>query len=162
MKNLILISTIIFLLISACNQKVNLEAEKAEVKNVVDQITGVLKTEDMQTLSQITAHDDDIIIFGTDAEERMVGWKELRELMEKQFEASETREIIVKDQVIKLHDSGKVAWFSERINWELEAEGDTLKFEGVRITGVLEKRDEGWVYVQLHYSMPQEGQALQY
>ncbi len=92
--------------------------------------------------------------FGTSAGERIVGWNALKEMMQKQFETTETTNISISDQVIKLHDSGKVAWFSEIMDWEIVAGDQQVKLEGLRVTGVLEKREGNWVYVQLHYSIP--------
>ena len=162
MKNLILIAAVAFLMMSACTQKVNLEAEKAMVKVVLAQLIQASETEDLELYSKIFAHDADMVNFGTDAAERIVGWEAFKELIQKQFAASETSKLSVKDQVIKVHDSGKVAWFSEIIDWEIISQGQVLKFEGLRATGVLEKRNGNWVCIQLHYSVPVEGQALQY
>ena len=161
MKNLFTGAMVLFLLISACSQKVDLEVEKARVKDVVDQITGVLETEDMEQLSQITANNEDIVIFGTDADERIVGWPDLKKLMQKQFATTETKKISVRDQVIKLHDSGQVAWFSQRADWQISIQGKDFQLDGVRISGVLEKRDGRWVNVQLHYSLPVAGSAVE-
>jgi len=162
MKNFILFVAVAFLMISACTQKVDLEAEKTKVKAVVDQLIQVLETEDMELYSKITAHDTDMVNFGTDAAERIVGWEALNELMQKQFAASETSKLSVKDQVIKVHDSGKVAWFSETIDWDVISQGQVVKLKGLRATGVLEKRNGNWVFIQSHYSVPVGGQAFQY
>lgn len=161
MKNFILIVTVAFLMMSACTQKVDLETEKVKVKVVVDQLIQVLETEDVELLSKITAHDVDMVNFGTDVTERIVGWEALKELMQKQFATSETSKLSVKDQVIKVHDSGKVAWFSEIIDWDIISQGQAVKLKGLRATGVLEKRNGNWVYIQLHYSVPVGEQASQ-
>ncbi len=154
MKNFVLLVVGAFLLLGACTQKVDLEAGKANVKAVIDQYTKVLETEDLEMLSKITAHDADMVNFGTDASERIVGWEALKELMQKQFESTETTNLSVKDQVIKVNDSGKVAWFSEILDWDIISQDQEMKLEGLRVTGVLEKRDGGWVFVQVHYSVP--------
>jgi len=85
MKNFNMIVAIAFLAMSACTQKVDLEAEKAEVKAVIDQNLQMLVTEDIELASQIYAHDDDMVFFGTDAAEIMVGWDVIKEVMQKQF-----------------------------------------------------------------------------
>ena len=163
MQNLTaLVVGVTFLLITACSQKVDIETEKVKVKTVVDQFEEVLETEDMELLSMIFAHDTDMVNFGTDAAERIVGWESLKELMQKQNASFENTKITVKDQVIKVSKHGNTAWFSEIVDWDLIAQEQPVSLEGSRFTGVLEKRNGKWVIVQFHASIPVSGQAAQY
>ena len=162
MKNFILIVAIAFLVMSGCTQKVDLEAEKAQVKAVIDQNIQMLVNGDLELMSKIYAHDADMVFFGTDAAERMVGWETIKEVMQKQFAGSETKKVSVRDEVIKVHNSGKVAWFSGILDWDVIADGQPVKLEGVRATSVFEKRNGNWVFVQAHLSVPVSGQAFKY
>jgi len=162
MKNFILIAAIAFLVISACTQKIDLEAEKAKVKAVIDQNLQMLVTEDMELMSQIYAHDDDMVFIGTDAAEYMVGWETIKEVMQKQFAGSETIKVSARNEVIKVHDSGKVAWVSMILDWDVKVQEQAVRLEGVRGTSVFEKRDGNWVFVQAHVSVPVSGQAFEY
>ena len=146
-----------FLVMSGCTQNVDIEAEKAKVKSVVDQFEQVWETEDMALFSRIMAHDADMVNYGTDAAEHFVGWEVLKEAVEKMFPSLENTKITVKDQVIKVHPSGNVAWFSEVWDWDLVVEGKPVRSEGCRFTGVLEKRNGNWVFVQFHNSVPVSG-----
>jgi uncharacterized protein (TIGR02246 family) len=141
---------------------VNLEAEKAAVKAVVDQWMQGMKTKDMEIYSRIIAHDSDMINFGTDAAEKWVGWESLKEAMDRQFRSIDVENISTKDQVIKVHKSGEVAWFSETIDFTGKAQGQPFSIEGFRLTGTLEKQAGNWVFVQFHASMPVSGQAVKY
>ena len=143
-----------FIAISIYPQNVDMEFEKKKVKVVLDQLIKASETKDMELLSKIYGHDSDIVIIGTDADERIVGWEKLKEVMEKQFAGTESSKLSVMNQSIKVHNSGMVAWFSELINWEITFKGKTDKIEGLRTTGVLEKRDGDWIIIQLHYSIP--------
>jgi uncharacterized protein (TIGR02246 family) len=163
MKNLFaLFLSVIFLAMSSCAEKVDLEAEKAKVKSVVDQFAQTIETEDIELFAKITAHDADMVNFGTDAAERWVGWEALKESVEKQSAAFENTKLSVKDQVIKVNPSGNTAWFSELADFDLVAQGQPVSLKGARITGVLEKRNDNWVFVQFHVSVPVAGQAAQY
>lgn len=163
MKNLfVLFVVIVFLGLSACTQKVDLEAEKAQVKTVVDQLEEFLETEDMELLSKIFAHDSDMVNFGTDAAERIVGWEPLKELLQKQNASYENTKLTVKDQVIQVNKTGNTAWFSEIVDWDLVAQGQAVNLQGSRFTGVMEKRNGNWVIVQFHASIPVSGQAAAY
>lgn len=153
-----------FLALSACIQtpKVDLEAEKAQVKMVVDQMARAMETEDVEMISTIVAHDADMVNFGTDAAERWVGWEVLKASIEQQFAAFEEQKVSVRDQVIKVGSGGAVAWYSQIMDWSLTAGGETVNLEGMRATGVLEKRNGKWLIVQMHFSVGVAGQAAEY
>ena len=116
----------------------------------------------MELFSRIIAHDADMVNYGTDAAEHFVGWEALQKAVEEMFPAFENIKITVKDQVIKVHSSGTVAWFSQVWDWDLVAEGQPVSAPGCRFTGVLEKRNNSWVFVQFHNSVPVAGQAAEY
>jgi uncharacterized protein (TIGR02246 family) len=152
----------VLLVINGCTQKVDLNAEKSNVKSVVDQFIQALETENIELFAKIMAHDPDMVNFGTDAAERWVGWQELKESVEKQFASFDKTKLTVKDQVIKLNSSGNTAWFSEVVDWDVSVQDEPIHIEGSRITGVLEKQNGNWVCVQFHTSVPMSGQAVEY
>jgi uncharacterized protein (TIGR02246 family) len=163
MKNLlVLFCCAILLVMTGCVQKVDIGVEKLDVKVVVDQFAQAIESEDMELFANIIAHDADMVNFGTDAGERWVGWEPLKESIAEQFASFENTKLTVKDQVIHVNPAGKVAWFSEIADWNMEAQGQPVHLKGCRITGVLEKRNGNWVFVQFHFSLPVSGQAAQY
>ncbi len=154
--NIFVLGTVL-LIISSCTQKIDIEAEKAKVNKVLDQVIQVMETEDMDLLSDLFAHDPNMVCIGTDAGEWITGWEALKTVMQEQFAATENSKLAVKDRIIKVHDSGKVAWFAEIIDWNMISEGKKIKMEGLRGTGVLVKQNANWVVIQLHYSLPAGG-----
>lgn len=138
------------------SSNVDIDVEKARVRSVVDQFAQFWETKDMALLSRIMAHDTDMVNFGSDAPEHFVGWEMLRESVEKMLPSLHIIRITVKDQVIKVHRFGEVAWLSEVWDWDLLVEGKPVRSEGQRLTGVLEKRSGKWVFVQFHNSVPVE------
>lgn len=155
MKNLILFLLGISFLVSGCSPaKVDMEAEKTNVRAVLDKVVQATKNENMEMFSQTTAHDKDLISIGTAGNEFFKGWEQLKEAMLKQFDAFENTDILVKDRIIKIHASGKVAWFSEVLDFKFTVKEKPYQFEGVRFSGVLEKRDNKWLVVQTHMSVP--------
>lgn len=141
---------------------VDLEAAKAAVNSVLDQMTQAYETENVELFSKITAHDPDMVIFGTDAAERFVGYESVENSMKKQIESYEESRVTSRERVIKVNQSGEVAWFSELWDVKGKAQGQPYALEGLRITGVLEKRNGNWVTVQWHASVPVSGQAVKY
>lgn len=163
MKNLFAVFILaLFFIFNSCTQKVNLEAEKSNVKSIVNQFSLALETEDMDLFAKVMAHDPDMVNFGTDRAERWVGWQKLKESVEKQFASFDNIKLTVKDQVIQVNRTGNSAWFSEVVDWDMTIQGESNHIEGSRITGVLVKRNGNWVCVQFHTSIPISGQVAQY
>jgi ketosteroid isomerase-like protein len=162
MKNFILIFATALLVVNACNRKVDLEAEKAAVNAVINQNLQMVITKDMDLMSKIYAHDDDMVFIGTDSAEYMVGWETIKKVMQKQFAGPETVNFSTRDKVIKVHDSGLVAWASMIVDWNVKVQGQAMRLEGIRSTSVFEKRNGNWVFVQAHVSVPVSGQAIKY
>ena len=163
MKNLyVLIFGVAFLAISGCAKQVDIEAEKVEVKSVLDQIVQAWETMDIEMVSKIFAHETDMVTFGTDPDEQFVGWKPLEASLQKQFDSYENPDVSVRDQLIKVSDFGNVAWFSEIMDINLVAQGEPVNVEGMRVTGVLEKRNGNWVIVQSHWSVTGAEQVIKY
>ena len=139
------------------NQIVEIEAEKAKAKLVVNQFAQFWETGDLEWLSRTFAHDADMVNYGTDESEYFIGWEALKESLEQMLPMLQDIKINVKDQVIKVHPSGQVAWFSQIWDWDLVVGGQPVQSHGQRCTGVLEKRNGRWVYVQFHNSVPVTG-----
>jgi ketosteroid isomerase-like protein len=102
-----------------------------------------------------------MIIFGTDMAEYWVGYQAARESLELQLGVFEDTEGVVRNQDIKVHASGEVAWFTEMIDMTLTSMGDQYEMTGW-FSGIMEKRDGDWKIVQLHASKPVDGQAVAY
>jgi uncharacterized protein (TIGR02246 family) len=143
-----------YLILTGCTQKIDLETEKTRIKEVVDRFEQFWETEDLDLLSKIMAHDSDMINYGSDASEIFVGWEHFNESVKSMLPAFENTKIRVRDQMIKVHSSGKMAWFSEIWDWDLIAGGQQVVIPNQRLTGVLEKRNNSWVLVQFHNSVP--------
>ena len=137
-------------------------SEGAAAKAVVAQLWRAFEIQDLDLLSQVMAHDSDMVIFGSDAAERWVGYEPFMAAEEQMFASFDVERLSIHDQTLTIHESGQVAWFSAVLDGEVTVGGKRQSVEGVRITGVLEKRDSGWVIVQYHSSVPVVGQNIEY
>ncbi len=139
----------------------DLTAEEAAARAVVDMWEQMWLNEDIALFDEAFAHDPDMVIFGTDEAEYWVGYEAARESLGYQLEVFEDTESTTRNQVVKVHESGEVAWFSQMMDFEV-----TSGQERVEVTawfsGVLEKRNGGWKIVQFHASVPVSGQAVAY
>jgi ketosteroid isomerase-like protein len=140
----------------------DLQAAKVAVNSVLDQWMQIFETENLGLFSKLFAHDPDMVNFGTDAAERFVGYESLENSIKKQFESTEETKVTSRERVIKVHKSGEVAWISLLWDQKGKAQGQPYSVEGMRLTGILEKRNGSWVIVQVHASVPVSGQAIKY
>ena len=67
-----------------------------------------------------------------------------------------------REETFQLHSRGGVAWFSTVFDIEISVGGERAILEGLRTTGVLEKRNDDWVIVQAHTSVPVASQQVEY
>ena len=58
----------------------------------------------------------------------------------------------IRDLTINLSEKGEVAWFYCILDDVNEWKGEPASWMNTRWTGVLEKRKEKWVIVQMHFS----------
>lgn len=143
-------------LLASCGpQKLDIEAEKAAVKAVLDQYVTSVENEDMNLYAQLVAHDAEMVNFGGFGDP-IVGWDALRKVMEGQNAALSQTKITVSDLAIHVSETGTLAW--ARCLWNLKATmGDTPADLPIRCTWVLEKREDRWVIVHFHKSMAMSG-----
>ena len=137
-------------------------SEGAAAKAIVAQLWRAFEIQDLDLLSQVMAHDSDMIIFGSDAAERWVGYEPFIAAEEQMFASFDVERLSIHDQTLTIHESGQVAWFSAVLDGDVTVGGKRQSVEGIRITGVLETRDSGWVIVQYHSSVPVVGQNIEY
>jgi ketosteroid isomerase-like protein len=129
--------------------------EKAVISKVIhDSILWAL-TKDVAMQQDTMAHDEDLLIIWTGSTHITSGWKEheksFETWMDPRFKAVRTE---VRDLAIHVSRSGDVAWYSATLDDVVSWDGKAGRFgEGLRWTGVLEKRDGRWVIVQMHASL---------
>lgn len=144
-------------ILQGCQETCDEEKAISEVQLVLQRYVIANENKSVDLLKEVWAPDENIVIFGTDSDEKLMGWKQVKNTFLKQFENFEETYISVTDQNININCNGKTAWFSEILNYNYTTtEGDSRSFEGIRFTGVLEKRDGKWLIVQSHMSIPYE------
>lgn len=146
----------------SAERRAALAEEREAAKAVIDRYGHMWEDEDMDTFEEIIAQDPDMIIIGTDTAEYIIGYENFKELRQAQYDSFDNVEFSVNNQNIKLSRDATVAWFTEDFDLFTMAEGSPVHLEGLRVSGVLEKRDGDWKIVQLHTSVPIAGQAAAY
>jgi len=152
--SLVAISIIlIFASCSDCDKKVNIAEEVLAIDNLLENYIIANETQDFDLIESIWSSESDIILYGTDSHERLMGWSNIGKAVKSQFRQIEDTYISESDQYIKMNCTGNVAWFAETLNYNFMYNGEANKFEGLRFTGVVEKIDGEWKLVQAHLSV---------
>jgi len=159
MNKYVLVLFISILTLSSCNvnNRKNTcipEEEMEKIALVLEKYVIANEKQDMNLVKEIWASEPDIMVFGTNSDEQLIGWEQIRDAMQRQFNSFEDTYISVHDQVIQINECCNTAWFSEIMNYNYIYQGDAKQFEGLRFTGVLEKKDGEWFIVQSHISIP--------
>lgn len=134
---------------------VDIEAERAQVRAVLESYVASVESEDMELYSQNVAHDPGMVNFGAMGEP-IVGWAALIEVMIGQNVALSETQIDVSDMVIHVSEDGKFAWATCR--WNLTAVMGEKPVElPVRCTWILEKPEDRWIIIHFHKSVAMSG-----
>jgi uncharacterized protein (TIGR02246 family) len=148
--------------LAACVSKRNTASRETAAREAIAQLWQALQTHDLELLDGLVADDPDIVLFGTDAAERWVGHDAFMAAVEQMAAAFDVERLSVRDEVVRIHESGEVACFSGVIDADASAGGKVIQVRGVRVTGVFEYRDNTWRLVQYHSSVPVAGQSVAY
>jgi len=133
---------------------VDIQYEKAKVQSILNKYIKALTTKDMRLLSEIFAQDEDIVMLDGNTSRRLIGWNNLKERYQEHFTSFEKLGVTFRDLVITIHDSGEVSWLACVFDWTFLTQGKQISTEGLRATWILEKRNDTWKIVQLHFSFP--------
>lgn len=144
-------------LLSGCASTSDLP-EPASATAAVDDFWRAIETRDIDLLAELVDRNEDLVALGTDAAERWLGSASFLAAEEQMMQAFDVARLTRRADTLQVHASGDVAWFSTVFDIEITVEGEGARLEGLRTTGVLARRDGRWVLVQIHTSIPVNGQ----
>ncbi len=133
---------------------VDYEAEKLAVKQVLDKYRYANENQDMNVIEEIWCSEETIISIGTERGERLVGFSQIRNAVQRQFDTFTETYITPANQIVQLSEDGKTAWFSQTMNYNFILDGTPYSFKNLRYSGVLMKKNGKWKLVQTHMSVP--------
>ena len=126
------------------------------VKAVLNKFAEAYATRDMARLRSTFASDPDVLLYGTGADEKRIGFPEIQMQAERDWSQTESGSMVY--GWMSVSSAGSVAWVAADATFKLRAGGQDLALPA-RLTFVLENRAEQWLIVQAHCSFPAAGQA---
>ena len=87
---------------SDCGSKVNKANEIKAIEVVLEQYIIANENQNFELIEKISAPDADIILYGTNGEEKLIGFSNIRNAIKEQFQKIESTYISASDQYIKI------------------------------------------------------------
>ena len=132
-----------------------------EVRSVLYEWAESYRQRDIKRLLAAVAPDPDVIMYGTGADEKRIGLAGIQTQAERDWSQTESAAFVLNEPAISA--AGSVAWVAADAVFQLTAGGQEMALPA-RFTGVFEKRDDQWLRVQAHFSLPapdqDEGQSF--
>ena len=123
----------------------------SDIKAALDDWADSYIRRDIKHLLSCMAPDNDVLMYGTGADEKRIGLNAIRAQAERDWAQTDASAFVLQQPMIS--SSGSVAWASADLSFEAEAQGQKMAFPG-RFTGVFENRNGKWLVVQVHFSLP--------
>ncbi|HEX2711852.1 MAG TPA: nuclear transport factor 2 family protein [Candidatus Acidoferrales bacterium] len=124
---------------------------EADVLAMLDEFNGAFARKDEQRIMALFATDPDIVFIGLEADETAIGPNALEILLKEIFSRRESYSWEWKRRSVSAVES--VAWVT--VDAVVRAKGGERDLAlPYRLTGVLEKRGDRWVWMQYHGSEP--------
>ncbi len=120
---------------------------------VLRRMTEATARKDVDAIMALT--DPDFQGFGTGADEKAIGRDAYRRHLERDVAQAETIALDLSD--VRIAAEGTVAWVMADMAYHFVVDGVGETLNG-RMTAVLRGTGHAWVFAQVHYSFPAEGQ----
>lgn len=132
-----------------------------EVASALQKLADAYAKRDLNAFIECFASESDILLYGTGADEKRMGFEQIIAQVQRDWSQTETAEMSFDWTLIS--GVGEVAWVAADGKFSFRSENRDMNFP-VRITFVLVRRDGRWTIVQAHFSLPafeqEEGQSF--
>lgn len=126
------------------------------IQKLLDKYALDYHNHNLEGIMEDWATDPDVMIFGTGADEKRIGWHEIKAQFERNF--AEAQELMFEWKWTQIQSKGQIAWLSADALVHVTVNSKTSEFS-IRFTAIFEQRDGRWYWVQRHSSAPATSQA---
>ena len=124
---------------------------RAAVNEVLNRMAAAMADKDIDAFMNLFADEANMLNIGIEEEEMSIGNTQLKEQMQKTFEEAES--ISLKYGWTSIRANGPVAWVASHVYYNIKKKGKEELNLSSRLTGVLEKTDNQWLWTQQHFSI---------
>ena len=129
---------------------------EAAVKSMLNKFSETYTKRDLDGLVALFVPDSDVVVIGTGADEKRVGIDEVIVQAKRDWGQSDAASIEFEWSLVSA--AGPVAWVATEASVRLKA-GEQEMSLPARLTAVLERRGDKWLFAQAHLSFPAAGQV---
>ncbi|OPY82307.1 MAG: SnoaL-like domain protein [Syntrophorhabdus sp. PtaU1.Bin153] len=124
---------------------------ESEVMDALRTFVRAYRDRDLKAMLELFAPDPDVVFYGNGEDEKSIGLSGIKEQAEHDW--SQSAAVSLEIRWVSVSMAGPVAWLAADL--EILAEGGGVEMSlPARLTAVLERRGEKWVFMQLHVSLP--------
>ncbi|MDY9924007.1 nuclear transport factor 2 family protein [Methanobacterium sp.] len=128
--------------------------------SLLEKYAKAYQNKDLDGILKLFEDRADLVVIGTGYDEWIKGYENLQYGFERDFKQADN--INVKFRNVTISSTDNVAWISAHMNVDARADGQDIYLPG-RLSAVILKINEKWLFTQLHYSLPaseqEEGKA---
>lgn len=135
---------------------------EAQVRRVVDRFLRVFEERDLAALGELFARDEALVFYGTQVNLHFVGWDAFQDSFRRQFTTLTDIRIELDPGALEVRmlAGGRAACAATAaLHWKGVRGDRALDIPNIRATWTLERTDERWVIVQMHWSLA-DGEVL--
>jgi len=121
------------------------------VNEILEKMARAIAAKDITAYMSLFAKDPNMLTVGLEEAEMNIGANQLQTRMQETFKEAET--ISLKYGWTTIKGNGPVAWVASHPTYNIKKKGQEALSISTRLTGILEKTDGNWLWVQMHFSM---------
>lgn len=129
---------------------------QSDIQALLEKYTVDYRNHDLEGIMEDWAPDAEVVLYGTGADEKRVGWQAIRDQFARNF--AEAEELAFEWQWTAIKATGQVAWLAADALVRATVNGKISEFP-IRFTAIFEQINGRWYWVQRHSSAPAAGQA---
>ncbi|MEE9379230.1 MAG: nuclear transport factor 2 family protein [Candidatus Lokiarchaeia archaeon] len=134
---------------------ITLERIEEEITEVIKKFAEAYEKKDLDTALSFFAPDPNVVVYGSGVDEKRIGLDEIRAQFERDFAQTEAASLEYDWKSIS--GSEPFAWLAADVTFKATTQGQEMTFKG-RYTSLFEKREDKWLILQMHFSMPSSAQ----
>jgi ketosteroid isomerase-like protein len=122
-----------------------------EIMDVLHKFAESYSKRDMERLSLLLSPDPDVVLIGIGPDEKRIGLDAIKTQFESDWSEFEVANILF--NLVSISAADNFAWVTADTLYKMEVEEHNLLFP-CYLTVVLQKHEDKWLIVQMHYSAP--------
>jgi ketosteroid isomerase-like protein len=127
------------------------ENTESEVRDMMNRYAQAYADKNIGNMMDLFLNDPDIVAIGTGTDEWIHGYDELRKGFVRDFDQADN--IQIKFEKVTIQSANSAAWLSGLMTMYARVSGKEVLLSG-RLTMVLERIGNRWLFTHLHFSMP--------